>query len=381
MDWQDRRRWIGIRLTIALTMLVAILSIITGIINIGTTAVYGPFADFIPGYLSRTAGFTGAMTGFVMMLSALGLRRGLKAAWWSALLLLPLTAIQGLVQLSPFSIPLVLLSVLAMPNLIANRKRFTREISLSNTQIAAAFALIGAQLYGTIGTYAMRNEFTGVDTFLDAFYYTIVTASTVGYGDITPVTQEARLFGMSVLIVGTASFAIALGALLGPAIEARVSAALGKMTTTELESLENHVLVLGFGELTEPILQELTDKTDYVVISPENNAIARFRERGIYALQADPSDEEPLKHAGLDRAAAVVVATNNDAEDAFTVLTVRKLQPDVRIVAAATDLGNIEKLKRAGADMVISPAAIGGRLLVQSALGREDTENVADRIK
>ncbi|WP_336343807.1 NAD-binding protein [Halalkalicoccus ordinarius] len=380
MEWGERWGWVGTRLTVALTGIVAVLSIVTGIANITATGFIGPLAEFIPPAVQRTAGFTGAMTGFLMLLSAYGLRRGLETAWWSTLVLLPLTAVQGLVQSSPLSIPLVVVSLLAMPNLLANRSRFDREVELTNTQIAAGLALVGAQAYGTLGTYALREEFGEVETILDAFYFTIVTASTVGYGDATPLTQEARLFGISVLLVGTASFAVALGALLSPLIEARFAAALGKMTERELESLEDHVLVLGYGELTEPILGELDGRAPFVVVTDSEKRADRLADRDVLVLRADPSDEESIERAGLDRARAVVVATNTDAEDALTVLTVRQLRPDIRIVSAATDRENVVKLRRAGADAVISPATIGGRLMVQSALGREDTEDVADRL-
>ena len=380
MGWIERSGLTHARVAVAVTALVAVLSIVTGIANITATAFIGPLAEYVPPPIQRTAGFTGAMTGFLMLVSAYGLRRGLRVAWWSTLVLLPLTAIQGLVQSSPLSVPLVAVSVLAIPYLLATRRRFDRPISLSTSQIAAGLALVGAQAYGTIGTYAMREEFSEIETLLDAFYYTLVTASTVGYGDATPVTQEARLFGMSVLLVGTASFAVALGALLGPAVEARFASALGKMTETDLEMLDDHVLVLGYGELTEPILQELDGRVPFVVLTPDSARADRLADREILVLRSDPSDEESIERAGLDRAREVVVATNSDADDALAVLTVRQLRPDVRIVAAATDRENVGKLKRAGADTVISPATLGGRLLVQSALGRTDTEDVAERL-
>jgi voltage-gated potassium channel len=381
MEWGEHWGLIGTHLTVALTSIVAVLSIVTGIANISAPAV-GLLHDLIdiPTVIHRTAGFTGAMTGFLMLLSAYGLRTRLRVAWWSAVVLLPMTAIQGLLQSSVLSIPLILVSLLALSNVLMTRTQFDRALELTNTQIAAGLALVGAQAYGTLGTYALRAEFGEVETILDAFYYTIVTASTVGYGDATPLTQEARLFGISVLLVGTASFAVALGALLSPLIEARFAAALGKMTERELEALEDHVLVLGYGELTEPILGELDGRAPFVVVTDSDKRADRLADRDLLVLRGDPSDEETIERAGLERARAVVVATNTDAEDALTVLTVRQLRPDVRIVSAATDRENVVKLRRAGADTVISPATIGGRLMVQSALGREDTEDIADRL-
>ncbi|MFB6137724.1 MAG: NAD-binding protein [Halobacteriaceae archaeon] len=388
MEWLSRwrrlrRGEIGPRLTVLVTVAVGVLSLATGIANIGTEAVLpGGLAALVPLSVQRAAGFTGALTGFLMLGSALGLRRGLRAAWVATVLLVPLTAIQGLVQSSPLSVPLVALSVLALPSLVLNRSHFSRELSLSTTQLAAVVAIVGAQAYGTVGTYALREEFANVATPLDAFYYTLVTASTVGYGDTAPTTAGARLFGMSVIVVGVASFGIALGTLLGPAIEARFSRALGRMTGTQLELLEDHVLVLGYGDLTEPLLEELVDRSsgDVVVITPDSERVSELQDRGYDVLLADPSDDEPLLRANIESARAVVVATNDDASDALAVLTARELNPGLRIVAAATNRSNVEKLRRAGADTVISPAAIGGRLLVRSALDGVDVESAAAEI-
>lgn len=381
MEWRSWWSGLGLRITITLTMLVAVLSVLTGIVKIGQSIVVGPLAPFIPVWIERTVGFTGALTGFLMMASALGLRRGLRMAWYSTIILLPMTALQGILQSSPLSLPLIVLSILALPNVLAHRRRFDRTINLSTSQIAAAVAILGSQVYGTMGAYALRDQFTGMATLVDAFYYTIVTASTVGYGDITPVTQMARLFGMSVLIVGTASFAIALGTLLGPAIEARFERALGRMTETQLEFLEDHILILGYGDLTEIILEELRDETErFLVITPDSEWASVMSERDVDVFVADASDEESLRRAQIDDARAILVATNNDAEDALAVLTARQLNPNVTIVAAATNRENVEKLRRAGADTVISPATIGGHLLVESAMGRAGAEDAARRI-
>jgi len=371
------------RAAIWLPTLVAVLSFATGVINISMTNVAGPLSVYVPEAVQRAAGFTGALTGFLMLLSAAGMRRRLRAAWVATLVLLPVTALQGLVQSSQFSVPLVVLSVLSMPTLLVNYRRFDRHLNLSTTQLAAAAALSGTLVYGTAGTYALREQFNNATTLLDAFYFTVVTASTVGYGEITPIHpagQSARLFTLSVIVVGTTSFALAIGSLLGPAIEARLSQALGTMTDADLELLDDHVVVLGYGDLTEPLLEELAAAVEFVVITPDSDTAARLRSRDVHAVTGDPSDEEPQHRAGIEHARAVVVATNDDAQDALAILTARQLNPDVRIVAAATDRENTEKLRRAGADAVISPAVIGGHLLVESALGTGDMEGLAERL-
>ncbi|MCU4972524.1 NAD-binding protein [Halobacteria archaeon AArc-m2/3/4] len=369
-------RWVvTTRAAVGLALLVALLSVATGIINIDQEAAdFGPIAPHVPLAVQETVGFTGALTGFLMLASALALRRGLRAGWWATLVLLPVTAVQGLLQGSAYSLPLVVLSVLSIPVLLVGRKRFTRSLSLNTTQLAAGGALVGVQAYGTFGSYALREDFTDIDTVLDAFYFTLITSSTVGYGDIGPETNEAILFTMSVVVLGVASFGIAIGALVGPAIQARLTKTLGKMTDSEIELLDNHVLVLGYGELTEPIVDELVaNDAGFAVVTRNRDAADTLGDRDVPVITADPSDEAPLERANIDSARAVLVATNHDARDALAILTARELAPDVRIVAAATDRENTAKLERAGADAVVSPALLGGNLLVRSALGGDES--------
>jgi voltage-gated potassium channel len=374
------REWIGGRAAVLLTFAVALASIVTGIVNIGAPPrPVGPIAAVVPAFVPTIAGFTGALTGFVLLASAFGLRRGLRSAWYATLILLPVTALQGALQSNERAVPLVALSAVAFVVLAFNRRRFHRDLDVSATELAALAAIVGAQTYGTVGAYALRDEFTGLNNLVDAFYFALVTGSTVGYGDITPATPIARLFGMSVLLVTVSSFAVALGVLLTPAIEAQLSKALGRMTETQLDLLENHVLVLGYGDLTEPILEELSGKVRYVILTQDTERARLLTERDLDVFTADPSDVESLERARVDTARAVVVATNNDAEDALAILTARQLNPDIRIVAAASNRENVEKLKRAGADTVISPTTLGGHLMAESALGG-DSERVEEQV-
>ena len=376
----DTSRLVGARAATLATTIVAVLSLVTGVANIlSPSQVGGPLTAFVPPEVQAATGFTGTLTGFVLLVAAAGMRRGLKASWLAAVALLPITFAQGLLQATQLSVPLVVGTLVAAPSVAFSRGRFERELSLSQSQLAGGVAVVAVQLYGTAGAFALRDQFASVDTVLDAFYFTLVTASTVGYGDVTPGSQAARLFTMSLVVLGTASFGIAVGVLLTPVIESRFAEVLGRMTDADLELLEDHVVVLGYGDLTEPILTELSETpTEFVVVTPDREKGSRLSDRGVDHLVGDPSDEETLRRVNVDRARAVVAATNNDAQDALAVLTARAIAPDCRIVAAATDTENVAKLRRAGADTVVSPASIGGHLLVRSALGAEGMEDIAD---
>ncbi|MFW6003592.1 MAG: NAD-binding protein [Halanaeroarchaeum sp.] len=376
---ERRTGLLGARAAVLLTTAVGALSILTGVANIGAGAFIGPLLPVVPSGLSQAAGFTGAMTGFAILLGAIGLRRHLRVAWYGTLLLFPVTAIQGLVQSNLLSVPLIALSLLSMPTVYLNRRRFDQSLALSTTQSAATVAIVGSQLYGSVGAFALREQFADVETVTDAIYFTLVTSSTVGYGDVTPQTELARWFTMTVVVLGTASFAAALGALLGPAIERRLARTLGRMSELRYDMLEDHVIVLGYGDLTEPILEEL-DGTTIVVVTPDGERARALRERGFDVLTADPSDDAVLERVGIETAKAVVAATDDDPDDAFAIMTARELNRSVRIVAAATDRENVTKLRRAGATTVISPQVIGAHLLVQSALGTSGIEDVADQI-
>lgn len=374
------RDWVTVRASIALTFAVALLSILAGLAQIAGLGVPGPLARYVPEVVRQTVGFTGTITGFAMLGSGFALRNGYRVGWYSTAVLLPLTAIQGLMQASVLSFPLVALSVLSMPALVINRGRFDRPYSPSPTQLAAGAALVSAVAYGTVGSYALRDQFEGVETIVDAFYFTVVTASTVGYGDIHPgagpESDIAQLFVLSALVMNVAAFAVALGVLLTPAIEAQLSKALGKMTDKQIDLLDDHVLVLGYGDLTEPILEELTERggVEYAVVTTDETAARQLGEREIPVSTADPSDVEPLERVNIEGARAVVVATENDAHDALAILTARQLNPGVRIVAAATQRENVDKLRRAGADQVISPALLGGHILIDCAFGADSDD-------
>lgn len=364
----------GARTAVLLAGTAAALAFVAGLSHLsrGGLTPTGPLAGVVPPAMVDVVPLASILVAFLLTVVAVGLRSRYRLAWYGALGCFALLILLPLVTGTASDAILALVSVVGSGLVVTNRSGFDRAVDLSPFQTTALLAFVAVQVYGTVGTYVMRDNFVGVGTLTDAFYYIVVTGTTVGYGDATPTTQATKLFTLSVIVLGTGAFTVATGSLIVPALESRISSAFGTMTASELTLLEDHVLVLGHGELTEPLLDELATATDVVVVTPDTDAATALDDRDVNVLTADPTDEEPLLDARIDAARGVVVATDDDARDALAVVAARQANPDVRIVAAATDQRHVDKLEAVGADAVISPAVIGGRLLGRSVL--EDRE-------
>ncbi len=359
----------GAKTTVLLVGGVAVISFVTGLSHLSepTLIVDGPLAGLLPGG-GNLIRLYGVFFAFLLAGLTVGLQRRVRIAWYGVLITLPLIALLPLMTADATDLPLMLGCLVAFPHTVKNRARFDAALNLSSFQTAAIAAFVGAQIYGTVGAYALRAEFSGVQTVTDALYYIIVTGTTVGYGDMTPTSSLTKLFALSVIVLGTGTFTIASGSLLIPAIESRISSAFGNMSASELTLLEDHVMVLGHGEITESLLDELSGQTDIVVVTEDTGAAADLRSEDINVLTADPTDEDALHNARVDSATGVVVATEDDAQDVLAILAARQANPDIRIVAASSDRAHVDKLRGVGADQVISPVEIGGRMLGRSVI-------------
>lgn len=138
--------------------------------------------------------------------------------------------------------------------------------------------------------------------------------------------------------------------------------------THNVTSFQDHVLILGDGALTTIISETLGEEVDHIVITSDQDRARALAEQDIKVLTGDPGTEEMLRRGDIQAARAVIVATDSDAEDAMAILTARDLNPTVSIIAAATNSQNVPKFERAGADRVLSPAVLGAKLLVRSAV-------------
>ena len=236
-----------------------------------------------------------------------------------------------------------------------------RRIGLILALIAAATAILWVTRDGLIdNTHADKPL-----SFMDVLYFAIVSLTTVGYGDIVPVTPLARFIN-AILLTPVRVFLWAL--FLGTTYELTLQQYRERKQMTKLkERLKNHAIICGFGVKGRTIAAELLAhglKPDQiVVIEPDEDALHQATKLGLVGLKGDASSEEILHAAAVNKASQVLVALDFDDICVLICLTVRHLAPDVRLVTSVREEENIKLLRAAGADVIVSPSITGGRLM------------------
>jgi voltage-gated potassium channel len=315
--------------------------------------------------LSAVGGTAEVILGILLLVVGLGLLRRLSFAWTLAVLLLVISLVLNCVQ-ARHSIGSAL-QILMLAGLILSRRRFTRRktaatLLFSITNILAIFA------YAVIGSFLLGNGFNPpIHDLNTACYFAVTSLSTVGYGDIVPVTSEARWFVVSVLIVGLSVFASTIATVLGPTL----SRQLARLFNPKEEVMEpkNHIILIGKGAIARNTAGELKQRgVPFVQIVPtKTDAVAAEHQ----VIEGDATSEEVLSQAGIKHARMVIAAREDDSENAFIVLAVKAMNPRVAVLAVASSAISLRRLKLAHADMVFSPAAVGSRLLADLAQGNE----------
>jgi voltage-gated potassium channel len=200
---------------------------------------------------------------------------------------------------------------------------------------------------------------------LDAVYYSTVTLSTTGYGDITPITDSARLVNILVITPLRIMFLIVL---IGTTLEALTARSREEFRIRRWRSrVRQHVIVCGYGTKGRSAIRSLqangTPLEQIVVVDPEPRAIEEANSVGLTGIVGDAGRTEVLRRASVERARAVIVAANRDDASVLITLTVRQLNPSVPITTSVREEENANLLRQSGADTVITTSATSGRLL------------------
>jgi voltage-gated potassium channel len=235
------------------------------------------------------------------------------------------------------------------------QKRLRRGIAILASIIAA----------GTIG-YMLIEGWSAADSV----YMTIITISTVGFEEVHPLSEAGRIFSIALIIGGVSGALFVLSALFEHAIAGRFGAARRRrQMKTKIAKLKDHIILCGYGRVGEDIARTFSEEdVPFVIIDSRPDNIALAEEQDYLCLLGDATSDKMLLEAGIERARALVAAIGSDADNTYIVLSARGLRPDLFIEARASDKEAEAKLKRAGADRIVSPNSIGARRMALLAL-------------
>lgn len=310
------------------------------------------------------------LIGGGMLVMAIGLLLRSRLAWAMALLL-ALTGITSLLLGHHTNSHLLLVYfVLILVALFLAFRQFDRS-SVAASTLFALTSVAMLVMYATFGAYYLGQDYQPhITDLVTALYYAMVTMSTVGYGDITPQTSEAKLFTVSIIILGVAVFATSLTAVIAPMVSNSLKRIVNRRGSRMKR--EHHFIVIGNGPLAINTARELARRghpvTRILRTTPDD-----IESRDADIVVGDPSNNEVLREAGADKAEAVLAMMTDDSENAFVILAVKELDGSARTVAAVNDSAHLSRVKLAQPDVVISPQVLGGELIAMVLSDEEVT--------
>jgi voltage-gated potassium channel len=218
--------------------------------------------------------------------------------------------------------------------------------------------------------YRDGNDPTNTISLLDAFYYTTVTLSTTGYGDIAPVSPEARLVNALVITPARIAFLVLL---IGTTLEVLASQGREMIRVSRWRrKMDQHVVVVGYGTKGRSAIETLVsngyDRDAIVVVDPSPVAVADGNRDQLVVISGDATRRGVLRQAGVEKATHVIITTDRDDSNVLVTLTVRQLNPDAWIVASVREQENVPLMRQSGADSVITSSDAVGRLLGLSSM-------------
>ena len=231
--------------------------------------------------------------------------------------------------------------------------------------MAGALALAGIFLIGTLW-YSLVEGWK----WEDAAYMTVITLATVGYGETHPLGSRGRLFTIVLILMGVVNLTYIVNRFTAAVIEGYFLEGIRLRQQRRLmESLSGHYIICGFSRTGRQIAKEFqAEAVSFVIIDSELESVQKAQEIGYIVFQGDATLDDTLLKVGITKAICIVAALPSDAENLYTVLSAKTLNPDIRAIARASTEEAVQKLQRGGADAVISPYITGGKRMAAAAL-------------
>lgn len=221
----------------------------------------------------------------------------------------------------------------------------------------AAISIVIVLCLGSVGFVWLEDY-----TWVEAIYMTVITVSTVGFGEVRPLSDGGMIFTALLIVSSLGTFTFAVTSVSQFFLEGDYRERIrNKRIKRIMKGMDQHVIVCGYGRVGEKAVMELQDhETDVVVIESNAELVKGLKKKGLHVLAGDATQDENLINAGLDRARAVITTLPNDAQNLYVVLSARERRKDVLIISRASQLNAVSKLRTAGAQNVIMPDQVGG---------------------
>ncbi|MCD6582149.1 MAG: potassium channel protein [Desulfuromusa sp.] len=228
--------------------------------------------------------------------------------------------------------------------------------------LATLIVLIGG---GTFG-YAVIE---GWGTF-EALYMTVITLATVGYGEVHTLSHEGQIFTIFLIISGVGTIAYTISSMIQFMVEGQLYQILGrKKVQKQISRLRGHYIICGYGRIGRLISRDFASKPlPFIVVENDPVCCQQLEEDGHLFIEGDATQDESLERAGIHQAKGLITAVTSDSANVFIILTARGINPNLFIMARASEEGAEVKLMRAGADKVVSPYTIGASRMAQAIL-------------
>lgn len=239
-----------------------------------------------------------------------------------------------------------------------------RDIARRNARQFVGLGVVGGVTIVGAVWYRLVEGISSVDSL----YQSVITVSTVGFGEVVPLDTSGRLFTVGLIVLGVASVVYALGGFAELLIESSIERFSFRRKERTLEKMSEHTIVCGYGRTGATVARLLPPGTAVGVIELDPERVDEASEDGFVAIHGDSTSDETLAAAGIARAAQLIVCLSSDSDALSTVLSARVLSPGVRIVTRVDDALAARKLHMAGADHVVSPVEMCARRLVADAL-------------
>lgn len=218
--------------------------------------------------------------------------------------------------------------------------------------------IIGLFIYGIVGSHFIMGL-----NLIDSIYYTVITMATVGYGDYIPINGIQKIFAITLALGGVGLLAYVFNIILSNFHEKMGEFSKGAMKMKTIENMDDYYILCGYGRVGKVVFEELTKRKQNIILFEKDDELIEDIEENdsVVIINKDATEDDMISELAGEKCRSVIISTGDDVTNLFIVLAIRESNPDAWIVSRASKEENYSRLRKAGADKIVSPELIGGK--------------------